>query len=175
MTRPSVMVERYDKNASISPCGTYRYTLTRRWDRGESLIFVMLNPSTADAETDDPTIRRCVGFARREGFAALTVVNLYAYRATDPKALLTCGDAVGPDNDRVLSLFLLRPWMVGLPAVCAWGANAKPDRVRAFLDKHDKGNLVCLGTTKTGAPKHPLYIPADQPLVPFGKGSSHER
>ena len=157
-----------EKSARMSPCGLYRYTLSRHWGPGEALMFVMLNPSTADADLDDPTIRRCVGFAKREGFSALTVVNLYAYRATDPKALLTCGDPVGPDNDQILSLYLLRPWTYTQPVVCAWGANAKPDRVKAFMEKHDEGNLFCLGTTKSGAPKHPLYIPANQPLLPFG-------
>src|SRR5689334_20041621 len=72
------------KSAVLSPCGLYRYRLTRRWGDGPALLFVMLNPSTADATEDDPTIRRCTGFAKREGMPAIEVVNLFAWRATDP-------------------------------------------------------------------------------------------
>lgn len=87
--------------AGISECGTYRYWLCREWSPGlDSLVWLMLNPSTADATQDDPTIRRCMGFARRWGYGGITVVNLYAYRATNPRDLLTAADPVGPENDR---------------------------------------------------------------------------
>jgi hypothetical protein len=162
---------RVSKAARISGCGTFRYWLTRFWDEGDSLVFVMLNPSTADASLDDPTIRRCIGFAGREGFAGASVVNLYAYRATNPKALLTCADAVGPENDDYLRLILSEQTRRGNPVVAAWGANARPDRVSQVLNLVPGVDWRCLGTTKAGHPKHPLYIKGDQPLLPFGKAS----
>jgi hypothetical protein len=150
-------------DAVISECGGYRYSLSRRWGSGPALRVVMLNPSTADATVDDPTIRRCIGFARREGFAALTVLNLYAYRATDPKALLTCPDPVGPDNNAWLAAHLQGSASV----LAAWGANARPERVQRVLSLVRGVDWRCLGTTKQGHPRHPLYVRGDQPLVPF--------
>lgn len=138
-------------DAVLSDCGTYRYALMRRWEQGHPLRFVMLNPSIADATVDDPTIRRCVSFARREGYAALIVLNLYAYRATDPKALLTCGDdPVGPNNDNILWSHLLSSKEGANPVVAAWGVNAKPDRVQRVLDLVPGVDWRCLGTTKQG-------------------------
>jgi hypothetical protein len=157
-----------EKYAVISNCETYRYSLARRWAGGALLPFVMLNPSTADADIDDPTIRRCMGFARREGYAGIHVVNLYAYRATDPKALLTCVDAVGPQNDTKLLRMLTGVSCVERPVVAAWGANAKPERVAQVMALVPDVNWRCLGTTKDGHPRHPLYVKGDQPLVPFG-------
>lgn len=157
------------KHALLSDDGLYRYALWRVWGTRRTLRFVMLNPSTADATVDDPTIRRCIGFARREGYDSLTVLNLYAYRATDPKALLTCSDAVGPYNDLHLCGHLAEASMAGEPVVAAWGANAQPDRVRDVLALTEhKVDWRCLGTTKDGHPRHPLYVRGDQPLVPFG-------
>jgi hypothetical protein len=155
------------KGAQISECGRYRYDLLRRWADGDPLLFVMLNPSTADADVDDPTIRRCIGFARREGYGALWVLNLYAYRATDPKSLLTCGDPVGPGNDNMLRAHLRSSVGVGRPIVAAWGANAQADRVEHVLNLCPDADWRCLGTTKDGHPRHPLYVRGDQPLVPF--------
>lgn len=155
----------------LSECGTYRYTLTRRWADGVPLRFVMLNPSTADSTLDDPTIRRCIGFAKREGYAAVIVLNLYAYRATDPKALLTCDVPIGPDNDEVLRTHLNRL----SPVVAAWGVNARPERVQRVLSLcHGVVDWRCLGTTKDGHPRHPLYVKGDQPLVPFGPHANGE-
>lgn len=161
MTGPSGM----SSDAVISECQTYRYSLSRRWASGASMRFVMLNPSTADATLDDPTIRRCIGFAKREGAAGLVVLNLYAYRATNPKALLTCTDPVGPDNNAWLAAHLQA---AALPVVAAWGASARADRVRRVLDLVGDVDWRCLGTTKAGYPRHPLYVPGVQPLLPFG-------
>lgn len=86
--------------AVLSPCGRYRYELTRRWAPGPLVGWVMLNPSRADAHTDDPTVRRCVGFAHRWGYGGLIIRNLYALRATDPAALADHLDPVGPDTTR---------------------------------------------------------------------------
>lgn len=158
-----------NQRAVISPCGSYRYMLTRPSEHlfptTGPAVFVMLNPSTADAEQDDPTIRRCRGYARSWDCAGIVVANLYAFRATSPKALLTCPDPVGPDNDEWLRELALEHKEI----VCAWGANANPKRaaevVKIFRDAGAK--LWCLGTTKSGAPRHPLYVKGDQPLVEF--------
>lgn len=146
--------------AVISPCGQYRYHLTR--GDAPRLLFVMLNPSTADAQTDDPTIRRCLGFARRLGYGGIEVANLYALRATKPAALRTHPDPVGPHANA---------WLMQLAAnhrdiLCAWGANATPDRVAAalpFLQAH-RSRLWCLGRTAGGQPRHPLMLRADTEL-----------
>lgn len=140
--------------------GAYRYKLTRTWEPDtEPLVFVMLNPSTADASQDDPTIRRCIGFAKRWGFGGIVVVNLYAFRATDPKEMLAAVDPVGPENDRVLA-----DTADGLTVVAAWGVNAsleRVDAVRALMP----GRLLALGVTKDGHPRHPLYVRADARLI----------
>jgi hypothetical protein len=159
-------------SATFSPDRTYRYALTRRWAAGGQVTaFVMLNPSTADAADDDATIRRCIGFARRWDSAGLLVVNVFGLRSTDPDALATHPDPVGPDNDRVITAAL-----AGEPVgqvVAAWGTNrvVHPDRVqqiRALL--HPLGlPLMCLGTSLAGHPRHPLYLPGNTPLIPYEK------
>ena len=109
--------------AEISPCGLYRYRLTRTWDAAApALLFVMLNPSTADASEDDPTIRRCLGFARRERAGGLVVANLFAFRATDPKALEDAADPIGPDNARWIETCVRE---TSGPIVAAWGASVR--------------------------------------------------
>ena len=159
-------------SAKISECGRYRYLLTRPpesmlAERGTAL-FIMLNPSTADAEIDDPTIRRCRGFARDWGCNGLTVANLYAFRATDPSELWKQDDPVGPENNEQLYALAKEYGDV----VCAWGANAKTERAQEVVRilEGAGARLWCLGTTKSGAPRHPLYIKADQPLVEFREG-----
>lgn len=152
--------------AVISTCGQYRYKLTRLGDLMSPLgpaVFVMLNPSTADADLDDPTIRRCRSFAQTWGCNGLVVVNLYGLRSTNPAGLWSHPDPVGPENDQHLA---------GLPnnagvVVCAWGANARDDRVAASVTvlRASGHRLLCLGITKNGAPRHPLYVKGDQPLV----------
>lgn len=166
MTAPTTPVQ---GSAAFSECGQYRYELTRRWGAGPVATFIMLNPSTADAEQDDPTIRRCVGYARRWGCGALVVVNLYAYRATSPADLWTASDPVGPDNDWRLSAATGAPG----PLVAAWGAHARPDRIAAVLALPGMGVLEALATTKSGQPRHPLYLRGDltpQPWTPPATG-----
>ena len=153
--------------ATISPCGQYRYTLTRPAKQlnptGVSAVFCMLNPSTADATEDDPTIRRCRGFSERWDCNGIVVVNLYALRSTDPKGLWRHPDPIGPENrfwlDRIAREFG--------DVVCAWGANARPEHVEeaVALFRIARARLWCLGTTRSGAPRHPLYVRGDQPLV----------
>lgn len=166
-------------DAVLSADGIYRYELTRMWSDLNAflqrpLTFIMLNPSTADAEVDDPTIRRCMGFARREGLDGIRVVNLYALRATDPKALRGHPDPVGPENDHYIRKALLRAYNTMTPVVCAWGTSANPDRIRYIERLIARGETspcgcttraVALGVTKDGHPRHPLYVKSDQPLV----------
>lgn len=154
------------KSAQID--GPYRYELTRHWGNGGTMAFVMLNPSTADADLDDPTIRRCMGFARREGMGGISVVNLFAWRETDPRYLPPVDDeAIGPLNDRKTTLVMQAADVV----VAAWGAHPRAtERAKFVLSVPLRTPLVCLGTTKAGAPRHPLYVRGDQPLVPVGEG-----
>jgi len=112
------------RGAVISDCGTYRYALARYWGPGPELAFVMLNPSTADASVDDPTIRRCMGFARRENLGGIVVANLFALRATDPSALKASHVfAFGAGNYDALTNVALDAAESHLPVVCAWGAG----------------------------------------------------
>ena len=164
------MSRRYvNSSAEISDDGIYRYRLDRRWGQGlAGVLWVMLNPSTADAAVDDPTIRRCVSFADRWGFDRTTIVNLYAYRATSPAVLLDVSDPVGPENANVIREVIGRH--VG-PIVFAWGASVekiayKRGRLNPAFWCHDDQRPMALGYTKTGHPRHPLYVPADVSLVP---------
>lgn len=122
--------------------------------------FVMLNPSTADADVDDPTIRRCMGFARAWGMGGLGVVNLYGYRATDPRELHKVPDPVGPHNDLALEHAISYALDNQLPLIAAWGSNAEARRVEQVMALCGSEGWECLGTTIKGAPRHPLYLPA---------------
>ena len=141
--------------ASFDPGGRYRYLLWRSWDPSRPRVaFIMLNPSTADAMRDDPTIRRCLGFARSWGFGSLEVANLFAYRATHPSLLSAVADPVGPENDR----YLLGVGQRGQLVVAAWG------NVGSLMNRAQTVSglltclLYCLGTTTRGQPRHPLYL-----------------
>ena len=152
--------------AVLSSDGVYRYRLGRTWDPAlPPAVWIMLNPSTADANQDDPTIRRVVRFStglRFPDVGGIVVANLYAYRATRPADLWQADDPVGPDNDAHLRELLA----TGGPVVAAWGANARPGRVDQVAGMAGvRGvKLYCLGTTKDGAPRHPLYVRSDTPL-----------
>jgi hypothetical protein len=162
------------RGAVISPCGCYRYILWREIPEGprtRRCLFVMLNPSTADAIKDDPTSRRCLGFAKRWGCSAITVVNLYAFRATKPAnlsaELMRGADVVGPDNlahvEQQLAIF-----RAGLgPIVAAWGANPFATGQPTIQYWLRQSGALCLGMNKDGSPRHPLYVKADQPLIPW--------
>lgn len=148
--------------------GLYRYSLRRTWEPGVAhALFIMLNPSTADATVDDPTIRRCMGFAAEWGLGGIYVANLYAYRATKPADLWRATDPVGPDNDQWLHALYVRTRFENGAVIAAWGANAKPDRVAAVCSS--LGPLDCLGVTKAGAPRHPLYLRADATPTPWSR------
>ena len=128
----------------------------------------MLNPSTADADIDDPTIRRCMSFARREGAGGIIVVNLYALRATDPRMLKQAPFPFGPANFDALQNVVIEADTA--PIVCAWGADQMAnDAAKSFMEiaEREDAYLVCLGKTKAGHPRHPLYVRGDQPFEPF--------
>lgn len=156
--------------ARVSDDGLYRYTLGRRWDpdlHNGAAVFVMLNPSTADAEQDDPTIQRCISFAKTLGCGGLHVVNLYAYRATKPADLWLADDPVGPENDDILRGTFQSARDDGRPVIAAWGANAKSDRVAKVLSLSGAHRLTALGVTKDGQPRHPLYLRGDATPEPW--------
>jgi hypothetical protein len=148
-----------DRDALFDPSGDYRYLLRRSWDRnGPLAVFVMLNPSTADAHRDDPTIRRCMGLARSWGFGRLEVVNLFGFRTPYPAVLSTVSDPVGPENDAHVLAAVAR----GETVVAAWGnAGAVLNRGPAMLPRlsgEARTPLLCLGMTRAGHPRHPLYV-----------------
>lgn len=159
------------KDALISPCGLYRYWLTRVWNPGaRKLPIIMLNPSTADAAIDDPTIGRCMSFARREGFGGIRVVNLFSFRATSPDDMKAADDPIGPDGSAHIEDVLRVSVAAGIPVLCAWGAHGGyGNRDKAVLLSAEGwgADMVCLGTTKEGHPRHPLYVRGDQPFEPF--------
>lgn len=157
--------------AQSSACGTYRYPLGRVWEPSRPLLtFVMLNPSIADAQDDDPTIRKCRGFAERLGFGGIHVVNLYAYRATKPSVMWQARaagvDIVGPENDDILRAAFSRG-----DAVAAWGANADKDPLRVqfvcALARAVACELRALSVTKSGAPGHPLMLGYSSTVRPW--------
>ena len=149
-----------DKTARLSDCGAYRYVLSRTWDAALGrCLFVMLNPSTADALSDDATIRRCVNFSRAWGYGALRVVNLFALRSTDPKHLYKHPDPVGPDNARTISAEAADASLV----VIAWDNHGvyKGRGATVYQELFRSGCAVhCLGLTGLGEPKHPLRLAA---------------
>lgn len=145
-------------SAEISSCGIYRYVLRRIWNENDPpLVFVMLNPSTADATQDDATIRKCVGFAERYGQGGIVVVNLFALRSRDPKALRKHTAPVGIDNDNWIMRETADPKR---SIVVAWGLNARyfPVRVEAVRQLL-KRQLFALRLTKDGFPEHPVMLP----------------
>lgn len=142
------------RSAILSPCRDYRYSLARIWSPTQpTVLFVGLNPSTADDLVDDPTVRRCVGFARRWGFGGMTLVNLFAYRSKDPAELLRATDPIGPGNDD----HILEGVRAAERVLLVWGTKGghlnRDQDILSVLPK-----VHCLGITKAGHPKHPLYL-----------------
>ncbi len=146
--------------ADISECGQYRYTLSRVWDDDLPLVgYCMLNPSTADAMQDDPTIRKCIHFARAHGYGGIRVVNLFAFRSAHPAELpVLVGQAQGPANETHLRRLASHVASV----ICAWGCNVRvtPEVVGVAMRAFAGTDLptLCLGRTKDGSPRHPLYL-----------------
>ncbi len=153
-----------ERDAVISDCGRYRYLLRRTWDPAKPrALVIMLNPSTADAEIDDPTIRSLIRLLRGHGYGSFEVVNVFGLRATDPTELSKAGDPVGPRNQAIVEGALGRCDV----AICAWGAH--PMAREASIEIRNairswRPAIYCFGKTKDGAPKHPLYIKSGTPL-----------
>jgi hypothetical protein len=144
--------------AVYSPCEDYRYSLTRTWSpSGRKLLFVMLNPSTADELRNDPTVERCERRARQMGFGAMRVVNIFAFRATRPQDLRKAARPEGPLNDA----YLLESAQWADQILCAWGAHGEHLGQGPKIAKklHKAGHDLChIGLTKDGHPRHPLYV-----------------
>jgi hypothetical protein len=153
--------------ASFDASRRYRFRLSRVWDPGGTRVcFVMLNPSTADAEALDPTVRRCAGFARSWGAGAIEVTNVFAWRSRDPAALRLTDDPVGAANDEAILAAALQADQV----ICAWGAQATHlDRHATTLALLRSAHIVplALRLTKAGLPGHPLYLPATATPTPI--------
>ena len=139
--------------AHISPCGHYRYALERSWDSAkEQVLFIGLNPSTADHSQEDQTSRVCINYARRWGFGSLIIANLFAFRSTDPKGIRNVSDPVGPENDKVLKKLSKNATLI----VCAWSdAGGYLQRDQTVLPWINQPH--CLALLKSGRPGHPLY------------------
>jgi hypothetical protein len=166
------------KSAVISDCGRFRYHLTRVWNALQPrLVFLMLNPSTADAEINDPTIRRCAGFALSHGYGGFEVVNLFAFRATFPKDLRLAGYPVGPENDTYLEAVASAAADAGAPVCLAYGANVegleRPQIVLPLL-RRTGVKLVCLQITRSGYPQHPVRLAGSCQLKPFDEAAIEE-
>lgn len=157
-------------SAIISDCGLYRYRLERHIGDGPTMLFIMVNPSTADAEKDDQTIRKCIGFATRAGYGRILVGNKFAYRATDITKLRSAVDPIGPENDAHIDALLSQADRV----VVAWGQLAKlPETLRGrwkdivrMADGRGRA-LHAFGTNADKHPKHPQMIGYDVPLMPW--------
>lgn len=158
-------------SAILSDCGKYRYALKRKWDGlltgQENLLgWVMLNPSTADAMVDDPTIRKVIGFSKRAGYNGIYVCNLFAFRSTDPHGLMLAEDPVGSMNN----VYLVSVFRTCKAVVVAWGNHGgyanRDQEVLGLLANHEVQPL-CLGVTKQKQPKHPLYVPYSTDFIPF--------
>ena len=159
------------EGATFSECDSYRYSLWRTWDSWlPKCNFLMLNPSTADETILDPTVTRCMNYAKAWGFGGLVVTNLFAFRSTDPAALKTAADPIGPDNDEAIEREALRCPMT----VCAWGnhgaLHSRDSHVRLKLACNPFIKLRCLKiNVATKQPAHPLYLSRDLKPIAFPK------
>lgn len=156
------MVDRKETLASgaeFSECRTYRYLLWRQWDWHEDfkqVLFIGLNPSTADEHKDDPTLRRCMGFAKDWGYSGLLLMNVFAFCTSEPKALKMSSAPIGPDNDRILNERKAQASLI----IAAWGMHCSEEREHQVCKLIGK-TIYCLGQTKAGRPRHPLYLRQD--------------
>lgn len=163
--------------AVFSPCRSYRYSLWRRWNVDavagvdcsamEMVAFIGLNPSTATEYRDDPTIRRCIRFAKDWGFSGLVMLNAFAYRATDPREMKLQDFPEGPENMTAIAQICREVGRV----CCCWGTHGRHrGQAGAVLDvvgRESRSPCHCLGKTADGSPKHPLYLSRNTPLIPY--------
>ena len=154
-------------NAVFSEDRKYRYFLLRVWDRRKpKCVFIGLNPSTANEVQNDPTVTRCRNYARFWGYGGLHMLNIFGFRATDPKVMKTQEDPNGDENDHWLVKISKNAGIV----ICAWGTHgAYRERGKEVISMLDNAGVAlhCLGETKDGFPKHPLYLRADAKPQPF--------
>jgi len=151
--------------AVLSEERRYRYRLNRIWDAEKpAALFIGLNPSTADEYTDDPTIRRCMSYAKAWNYGGIVMANLFAYRATDPRMMLRQEDPEGRLNEQYLDAAIEDTWVT----VCCWGSERQP-AVHAQADRlrHRHGDLTYLRLNKDGSPAHPLYLPGNLKPIPW--------
>lgn len=161
---------RKDSGATFSDCRKYRYCLWRLWDDElPRIMFIGLNPSTADETQNDPTIRRVIGFARDWSYGGIYMCNLFAIVSTDPAILKTCADPVRDNDD-----FLMRYADLSKDILFGWG-NFKEATERAKLVSQFFPNALCLGRNKNGSPPHPLYIPANTKPMKFNPLSAGQQ
>jgi hypothetical protein len=152
-------------SAKFSPCRQYRYSLWRQWSKGFKICtFIGLNPSTADETINDPTIRRCIKFAKDWGFDQLCMLNLFAYRATDPAVMKAYPSPIGEENDKTIAKIVRDSHQV----IAAWGTHGahlgRADQVRRLIQSIEVP-LYCLNENEDGSPAHPLYQKAN--VIPF--------
>lgn len=159
-------------DAKLSDDRLYRYTLERVWDSTKPILgFIMLNPSTADASSNDPTVRTCIAIAERWGYGGISVRNLFAYRATKPMAMMSYHRPVGEDNDKYLRAMLDRIGTI----VLAWGGKggyiSRDAEVLSLIEKArpDFKGIVCLGMTNSHQPVHPLGTAGSIRLIPWSE------
>lgn len=155
------------RDAVISDCAQYRYLLRRAWDHAKPrALFIMFNPSTADADVDDATIRSCIRLCRGWEYGSFEVINLFAFRSTDASKVPMADDPIGPDNHKISEAAIARCDM----PICAWGkftfGQARSKIVHEMIRSH-RPAAFCLGTNGDGSPKHPLYIKTGTPLVAY--------
>lgn len=152
--------------AAFSPCRRWRYDLWRRWAPGPFLMVIGLNPSTADETQDDPTIRRCINYAKAWGFGAYCMTNLFAWRDTDPAKMKAQAEPIGRDNDATIARHAAGAGLI----LAAWGVHgAHLDRGAAVLELLAGHRVHCLGTTQDGNPRHPLYMPKACRPLPYAR------
>ena len=166
--------------AAFSPCRKFRYALWRRWmDKGDTALFLLLNPSTADEIKNDPTVERCERYAKSWGYARLFVANLFAFRATFPKDLKWADDPIGPHNDK----WILKLARMSTIVIAGWGNHGgfmqREKRVKELLlndgsDFDSRKDIYCLAVNKGGSPKHPLYMKNDLKPIPY-EGFFHNK
>ena len=151
-----------NSGAVISKDSKYRYKLWRIWDESKPLIlWIMLNPSTADALYDDKTIKKCTNYTYAWDYGGLYVGNLFAYRATEPKELEFASDPIGLENVRHLYSMRKKCSMI----LCAWGSFSMVKYIKEKYYFLEKEELFCLGLNKSGEPKHPLYLKSN--IIPI--------
>jgi len=157
------------KYAVITPCGKYRTSLTRIWSDGPVALFFLLNPSIADSSIDDPTVRRCIAFSKREKCGGLEIRNLFSLRSTNPKELISSIDPYGPCQD------LFKDLCKFTPIIIAWGSyGVFRNRGKWAIRELSKlsASLWCFGWTKNNQPRHPLYLRHDTPLILIGQNNT---